>query len=108
MQDTVDKLPFPAFITDQRSKVVIWNLETEKMIFPFSSCDDEERYFLVNLKQKSRLFKNLWDQHDIQQKRVSFISITNDQNQINKFRIHSASHVDGIEDLHLCMYVPVS
>lgn len=152
LQDTVDKLPFPSFITDQRSKVIFWNLETERMIFPFSSCVPEERYFLqllflepsfrdriqnwsefstysvavwrgnyerypedpilnqllINLKQQSKLFQNLWDQHNIQKKKVSFISINDEQNQTNNFRIHSASHVDGNEDLHWCMYVPVS
>jgi transcriptional regulator with XRE-family HTH domain len=152
LQATVNKLPFPSFITDQRSKVIFWNLETERMIFPFSSCAPEERYLLqllflessvrdriqnwsefstysvavwrsnydrypedpilnqllINLKRQSKMFQKLWDQHNIQQKKVSFISINDEQNQTNNFRIHSASHVDGNEDLHWCMYVPVS
>ncbi|WP_169336440.1 hypothetical protein [Gracilibacillus lacisalsi] len=46
MQAMVDKLPFPSFITDQRSKVIFWNQETERIIFPFPSCSPEDRYLL--------------------------------------------------------------
>ncbi|WP_188454938.1 helix-turn-helix transcriptional regulator [Virgibacillus oceani] len=150
LQAAVDKLPFPSFITDQRSKVIFWNREADKMIFPFSSCATEERYLLKllflessfrdriqnwsefssysaavcrsiydrypedailnqlldNLKRQSKMFQNLWDQHHIQQKKVSFISINDKQGQTHNFRIHSASHVDGNEGLHWCMYVP--
>ncbi|WP_347835083.1 hypothetical protein [Gracilibacillus sp. JCM 18860] len=153
LQVTIDDLPFPSFITDQRSKVIFWNRGAETMLFPFSSCASEERYLLqllfleevfgivfkigtsfqpirlqsfggiydrfpedppilnqlvVNLKQQSKLFQNLWEQHHIEQKKVSFISINNEQGQTNHFRIHSATHVDGNEDLFWCMYVPVS
>ncbi|MFE8697113.1 helix-turn-helix domain-containing protein [Cytobacillus sp. FJAT-53684] len=152
LQATIDRLPFPSFVTDQRSQVIFWNQETEKMIFPFSFCVPEERYFLqllflqpsfreriqnwsefstysvavwrgnyerypedpilnqllLNLKQQSKLFQNLWDQHDIKQKKISFISINDEQDRTHHFRIHSASQVDGNEDLHWCMYVPVS
>lgn len=148
LQATLDGLPFPSFITDQRSKVIFWNQEAERILFPFSSS--KERYLLqllflersirdriqnwnefssyavavcrgiyeqypedpilnqllVNLKLQSKMFRNLWDQHQIQQKKVSFISIKDKQGEINNFRIHSAAHVDGNEDLHWCMYVP--
>lgn len=152
LQTTVDNLPFPSFITDQRSKVIFWNREAESMLFPFSSCASEERYLLqllflegsirdriqnwdefstysvavfrgiydrfpedpilnqllVDLKQQSKLFRELWEQHHIEQKKISFISINDEQGQTKHFRIHSATHVDGNEDLYWCMYVPVS
>lgn len=54
------------------------------------------------------LFQSLCNQQHTTEG-LSFISINDQQNQINKFRIHSASHVDGNEeDLYWCMYVPVS
>ncbi|MGN0022140.1 MAG: helix-turn-helix transcriptional regulator [Sphingobacterium hotanense] len=153
LQDTVDKLPFPSYISDQRSKIIFWNPEMERTIFPFSTCAPGEKYLLqllflepsmqeriqnwseisthsvavwrgyyerypedpimnqllINLKQQSKLFQNLWDQHNIQQKKkASFISINVKQGQVKKYRIHSTSNVDGNEDLHWCMYVPVS
>ncbi|KAB8126023.1 helix-turn-helix domain-containing protein [Gracilibacillus oryzae] len=144
----VDELPFPSFITDQRSKVIFWNEEAELKLFPFSSfeerhllqllfleksCRDriqnadeflaysvavwrniydrfpEDRILnqlLVTLQNQSELFRNLWDQHHIEQKKVSFISIK-ERDQMKQYRIHSATRVDGNEDLNWCMYIPV-
>lgn len=149
LQLAVDELPFPSFITDQRSSLIFWNEEAEKKIFPFSSLDEQhllqllflengfrdriqnveefsaysvavwrniyDRFpedkilnqLLVKLQEQSTVFKDLWEQHHIEQKRVSFIFIK-EQDQIKQYRIHSATRVDGDEDLNWCMYIPVS
>lgn len=148
LQSVLDELPFPSFITDQRSKVIFWNEEAERKLFPFSSFKDrhllqllflEESFrnriqnveefsaysvavwrniydrfpedkilnqLLVTLEESSEEFKNLWEQHHIQQKKVSFISLK-EGDQIKQYRIHSSSRVDGDEDSNWCMYIPV-
>ncbi|RKD69656.1 helix-turn-helix protein [Sinobaca qinghaiensis] len=65
-------------------------------------------HLLTKLKEQSQVFKNLWEIHHIEQKKVSFISIRDDQNQITQYRIHSSMRVDGDEDLNWCTYIPIS
>ncbi|MGN7179639.1 MmyB family transcriptional regulator [Cytobacillus kochii] len=93
-----------------RDRIQNWSKLSTYSVAVYERYPDDPtlNQILINLKQQSKLFQNLWDQHNIQQKKVSFISINDVQNQTNNFRIHSASHVDGNEDLHWCMYVPVS
>lgn len=150
LQATVDELPFPSFITDQRSKILFWNKAVENRIFPFSAYPERhimellflekslqnriqnyeefsaysvavwrniyDRFpedkilnqLLAKLSKQSDTFQTLWEQHHIQQKKVSFITIKDEEDQINQYRIHSSSRVDGDEDLNWCMYIPVS
>jgi len=63
---------------------------------------------LAKLKEQSQVFKSLWEKHHIEQKKVSFISIGDDQGQIKQYRIHSSLRVDEDEDLNWCMYIPLS
>ncbi len=150
LQAAVDEFPFPSFITNQRSKIIYWNEEAEKKLFPFSSYDERhllqllfleqdfrnridnvadfsaysvavwrtvyERFpedkmlnhLLIKLQEESLEFKNLWEKHDVEQKKVRIIAIRDDSGQIRQYRIHSSLRVDGDEDLNWCMYIPLS
>lgn len=70
--------------------------------------DEILNHLLAKLKEQSQVFKSLWEKHHIEQKKVSFISIGDDQDQIKQYRIHSSLRVDGDEDLNWCMYIPLS
>lgn len=54
LQFTVDELPFPSFITDQRSKIIFWNEEAETKLFPFSSYEERHLLPLLFLEKEFR------------------------------------------------------
>jgi transcriptional regulator with XRE-family HTH domain len=69
--------------------------------------DAELQELVTSLSEESTDFRELWEKHDVQFKRVSFASFTYPGIGDLEFQIHSVNMVDGNPHLNWCIYAPV-
>ncbi|MDO3409871.1 helix-turn-helix transcriptional regulator [Saccharibacillus sp. CPCC 101409] len=65
------------------------------------------REILDRLLSESEVFAELWEKHEIRQKRVEVARYRLPGTGLLEFQTHSAGEIDGRPDLHWCLFVPV-
>ncbi len=64
--------------------------------------------FVQQMCRESREFAELWQLHDVQQKKVQLLVLNHPQAGRLSFHLNTFSHINGNANLHCCVFIPVA